>query len=206
MSIYRVTLFVCSLFVLGGCATAPSNVSTAPYKKPSSISEIGDYTASGKILLVNGKDKQSGYFYWRRSDKGYQFVVSTILGIDVFSLKVDQNFAKVYIDGKEHSGSDPQALLYTLTGQTLPLNQISNWLIGQVDSNKVLNLTKLPNGLPERFIFKPSESSTPMPIGSSWSVHYQKYDTTESLKLPSQIQISSSHNRIKLKINNWDLY
>ena len=114
--------------------------------------------------------------------------------------------ATVYLDGDEHTGDDPQTLLYSLTGQTLPLNQISSWLIGQVDKNKVLDLQTLPTGQPERFIFKPAAQPTLLPVGSSWSVHYQKYGTVDNLKLPSQIQISSSQNRIKLKINNWDLY
>ncbi|QTH64450.1 outer membrane lipoprotein LolB [Psychrosphaera ytuae] len=214
MSIFRLGLLICCFFVLAGCTTRPSVTGSVPLKKPTSIAEIGNYTASGKILLVNGSDKQSGYFFWRRSESGYQFVVSTILGIDVFSLKVNENNAVVYVDGKEHNGDDPQLLLQSLTGQTLPLQHISKWLIGRVEGRGVFNLQKFTSGRPERFVFSPNSATTPlptkvptkMPINSSWSVHYQQYQSVDGLWLPSQIQISSSLNRIKLRINNWDLF
>lgn len=205
MSLFRFGLFICSLFVLSGCATPPTNSGSVIYKKPETIDEIDNYTASGKILLVSKKEKQSGYFYWRQSKAGYQFVVSTILGIDVFSLKVDASGATVYVDGKEHSGTDPQTLLRSLTGQTLPLQHISEWLIGKVDSERVLNIQMTPKGRPDRFLFQPEPSPFVSSNGQSWSVHYQKYSDVDGLQLPSQIQISSTLNRIKLKINDWEL-
>ena len=197
-------LFFILLLTLSGCSSLNKSQVSPPsdYSSPTTIEEIKYWSASGKILLSQNNKKQSGNFYWQQSDKDYQFVVSTILGIDVFSIKVFNGLTTIFANGEEYKGSDSEALLYHLTGQTIPLGYIGDWMLGRVNEESVVSLSKNEKGLTKHFIFATDNN---LPTPNTWGVSYTKRSLVEQFLLPTNISIASTQSRIKLKINDWKI-
>lgn len=202
MTWLKISLFLIVL-VLSGCSSFDNQYTQKPanYSAPKTINDIKYWTASGKILLSENGKKQAGNFFWQQADDNFQFVVSTILGIDVFSIKVFNEQTTIYINGEQYTGEEPQSLLFSLTGQTIPLGYIADWMLGKVNASQVSALKKDENGLVQHFIFDGENSN----LSKTWSVQYVSRINANSFLLPQNIVINSTTNRIKMKINDWKI-
>lgn len=200
ITIKRLAILVMAL-IISACATRPqTNVELLPRN----IEDVTHWRAAGKILLSENGKKQSGHFYWQQTNDDYQFVVSTFLGIDVFSIKVIDGLATIYIDGKDYQSRQPAQLLQQLTGQTLPLSHISSWLIGMAPtaSSHVSQIQTNETNQMRQFTYQDNKTVFNT---VAWTIKYQQRVPVYHFELPSLISIDSPQNRIKLKINRWEL-
>ncbi|GAB3002580.1 lipoprotein insertase outer membrane protein LolB [Psychrosphaera aestuarii] len=190
-------LTILTLVLISACTTLPDSSSALKVK---SATELSQWTARGKILLVSGKEKESAYFYWRQDRDDFQFTLSTFIGVDVLSLKYENGIATLKLDGKSYSDNDPQRLVARLTNKQIPFKKLPLWLLGSAVKKDVIDPIYINKTELQSFAFKESGFNK-----QTWRINYSEREPVLKLRLPKGMTIKSSDSRIKIAISNWQL-
>lgn len=188
-SLYKFAFVIFYTLLLNACANKPNKTI-----RFSSVDSLTEWQARGKVLLNNGKDKVSGYFYWHQVGNDYSLFVNSFIGTNILKLEVKNQQATLEADDKTYKSNNPELLIFKLTGNLLPVNSLSNWMIGQAPEGKALdyNQQRLNS-----FVFTNKQQT--------WQVSYQAFTQTGLLELPTKMKIKSQQHSIKLNINDWEL-
>lgn len=187
----RVTILLFLSLLIQGCATKPAQIIDF-----ASIDEISNWNARGKLLIKNNKDKLSGYFFWQQQKNGdFKLVITSFIGTSLMTMEYQQGLAEVKIDGKTHQGSNPEFLIYQLTGSYIPVSNMANWMLAKAPetASKTVEQNQLKN-----FNYRDTHLN-------DWQVSYQSYQTIALLELPKQLTINGLGNRIKLTVHDWEI-
>ncbi len=212
MNLIRRVRIISALLVavvyLSACSTLPNKTAVSLPKKAEQLSH---WSASGKILIVSNNEKNSANFYWRQQDKNYTFILSTFLGIDVFSLTFQNGLATMKVDGKTYTDTNAERLLSRLTQQQIPVQKMSQWLLGNKSSSIKSAYFDELGLLTSFFVNVPASPIKPalkMPLTKKmerWDVSYKQRKLVYHYQLPTSINIKSPSTRIKLAISNWQI-
>lgn len=190
-------LTILTLVLISACTTLPDSSSVLKVK---SATELSQWTARGKILLVSGKEKESAYFYWRQDKDDFQFTLSTFIGVDVLSLKYENGIATLKLDGKSYNDNDPQRLVARLTNKQIPFKKLPLWLLGSAVKKDVIDPVYINKTELKSFAYRESGFNT-----QTWRINYSEREPVLKLRLPKGMTIKSSDSRIKIAISNWQL-
>ena len=190
-------LTILTLVLISACTTLPDSSSALKVK---SATELSQWTARGKILLVSGKEKESAYFYWRQDRDDFQFTLSTFIGVDVLSLKYENGIATLKLDGKSYSDNDPQRLVARLTNKQIPFKKLPLWLLGSAVKKDVIDPIYINKTELQSFAFKEPGFNK-----QTWRINYSEREPVLKLRLPKGMTIKSPDSRIKIAISNWQL-
>ncbi|WP_051279704.1 outer membrane lipoprotein LolB [Chitinilyticum aquatile] len=118
-------LLLLGLLLLTACAQLP----TAP---------ASGYALSGRLSIRDGKQNQQALFGWQTSAAQDRLSFDSPLGQTLAALTIQYDSSGYPVSATLEQGgttpvtaSDPQALLYQLTGLSLPLGGLRWWLRGE---------------------------------------------------------------------------
>ncbi|MGF1741545.1 lipoprotein insertase outer membrane protein LolB [Vibrio profundum] len=200
-SLKKLFLLVSVLFIVSGCSTLPKSQTNVQWQaQQQQLSAIHSYRATGKLTYLSPSQKQSLYFQWKHSPTRSQLRLTTFLGQSVLNLTMTPQGSKVTTyNGNTYQNHDPRILVSRLTGLSIPVAQLQNWLLGQPTgadqyqqniTNTLASLSKEING-------------------EQWALTYKSYtDETfagKTLPLPSQLSLKQGSTTLNIVISKWVL-
>ncbi len=196
-------LWICMLsaVVLSGCAsieTSTTNVEWQTHQQR--LASISEYQSNGKLGYISPEQRQSLNFQWQHAPKASHLRMTTFLGQTALNMKITPSGASVETyDGQKLSSPNADALIYQLTGLTIPVEQLNDWLLGKPteadgyqlnDTNTLATLNKQMNG-------------------QLWQLEYLNYKDVQLdgvvLPLPQKMKLKQDKTSINIVISKWDL-
>ena len=202
--IYTTSLLV-TLILLSGCATLKSKNLTST----ETLSELTVFQVSGRMAMIQPQQKQSAYFYWQQNNKDYKLIVNTFLGINLFTAKRDVQGITITTSDQTYASSQPQQLLFELTGWWLPLDELHAWFKADLKSSQgaitFYESNNTTNTAHKNIkTFKPfcQELHCPYEV----TISYKNYQPVGQLVLPFSITLDVEgeyKQTIRIKIKEW---
>ncbi|WP_394144515.1 lipoprotein insertase outer membrane protein LolB [Vibrio atypicus] len=196
-------LWICMLsaVVLSGCAgieTSTTNVEWQTHQQR--LASISEYQSNGKLGYISPEQRQSLNFQWQHAPKASHLRMTTFLGQTALNMKITPSGASVETyDGQKLSSPNADTLIYQLTGLTIPVEQLNDWLLGKPtqadgyqlnDTNTLATLNKQMNG-------------------QLWQLEYLNYKDVQLdgvvLPLPQKMKLKQGKTSINIVISKWDL-
>ncbi|NIY82283.1 lipoprotein insertase outer membrane protein LolB [Vibrio hepatarius] len=187
--------------VLSGCANIePSTTNVEWDTHQQRLDSIAQYKANGKLGYISPEQRQSLNFQWQHAPRSSQLRLTTFLGQTALNLTITPAgaFVETY-DDQSYASPNAETLIQQLTGLTIPVEQLSDWLLGDPtgadsyqlnDTNTVATLNKQING-------------------QRWELEYIKYTDVQlsgvSIPLPQKLKLKQQDISINIVISNWDL-
>jgi len=199
----RVTTFSLALLLTGCHLTGNNNAQhITPLSGPwldrkQTLENLAQYQARGKFAYITSNKTNAANFAWfqHQSDE-YRLLLTTSFGNRIVELNVTPTVTQLTDDkNKIHLNSDAQALIYQLTSMNIPLNNLRQWLVGLPGESTDYRLDK--NYRITELNFKEN--------GLAWHVKYLSYNDETSPALPTDLEITQSDQKIKLRVSNWEL-
>jgi outer membrane lipoprotein LolB len=190
-----------SAVVLSGCAsieTSTTNVEWQTHQQR--LASISEYQSNGKLGYISPEQRQSLNFQWQHAPKASHLRMTTFLGQTALNMKITPSGASVETyDGQKLSSPNADTLIYQLTGLTIPVEQLNDWLLGKPtqadgyqlnDTNTLATLNKQMNG-------------------QLWQLEYLNYKDVQLdgvvLPLPQKMKLKQGKTSINIVISKWDL-
>lgn len=201
----RVLLIIAFCCFINACSSLPSDKNTtinnldSYQERQAKITQLAQWKLTGKIAFIEGKKRESANIYWQYFPKtqAQQLILTTYLGIQVFSLISENGLHTLTLDGKSYTDTNLSRLLDSFTGYPLPASQLTHWLFGLAANNNDLihfaDDNKLPAGL------------TAQNYTERWQIQYENYQAINTLFLAKKLTIKHRNLTIKLLINDWTL-
>lgn len=201
--ITRLVTFTLLALLITGCQsvnreqTAQANKQTRQQHREN-IASLREWQVKGKLIFKSPQEKFSVSLNWSQNQAKSDIRLTTFLGMSMLKMISDGNKATVIRDGKTSTSDDPESLLLTTTGITLPVNDLPHWMKGAVvDGNKQTEVYDQYNRI-ERISLLDEN-------GQPWSIHYQSYQTVDGFQLPKKIRLTGNTINITIKISDWEL-
>ena len=178
-------LLACAL--LAGCVSAPP----APRAERA---QVRDFTLEARFALRVSQPGQApessgGRLDWEHRNGYDRLLIANPLGIGIAEIDSGPAGAQLRTsDGRQHKAADPDTLLEEVTGQRLPVRQLSGWLLGRGAQAQVATDAQ----------GRPAQLSE-----SGWQVDYAYADDAPGA-LPERITLHRAETlELRLRIENW---
>lgn len=192
----RQYLFLCILIILlAGCANK-SNFKTGTYNNwKEKLAAQQTWQVKGKLAFISPKERQSANLTWQQSAIKNHLVLTTFIGTRILSLQQTINGAELTYNGQTYTDSNASALLYRLTGFTLPVNNADNWLKGTI-ADTTFNTD--PFGRAQTVLWFDNN-------GKQWVIEYTDFIQQSGYWLPQKLNLSHQQIKIKIHLYDWQL-
>lgn len=190
-----------TLVWLAGCTTiAPSTTNVEWQAHQTRLNELTDYEVSGKLGYIAPDQRQSLNFHWSHSDQSSQLRLTTFLGQTVLNLEINPYLAKVRThDGGIYTDVSADNLVYHLTGLSIPIEDLQDWLLGKPsnadkyllnENNTLASLDKVVSRQP-------------------WQLDYARYMDIDldqqPLPLPNSLKLTNQDIKLNILVSKWDI-
>ncbi|CCN69859.1 lipoprotein insertase outer membrane protein LolB [Vibrio nigripulchritudo] len=198
LSFIKARTFLTLLFTLflSACTTLPE-VSDQPVdwvNHQEKLETLQNYALTGKMAYIGKDRRQSLNFYWKKSPDSEELRLTTLLGQTALLLTVDQTGATVVNhEGETFRHVSSNILVHRLTGLSIPVDQLSEWVKGSPfgadyyelnESNTLSVLSKQINGQP-------------------WDMTFNRYTEESGYVLPSSLTLKQDQTKIKIAVSKW---
>lgn len=203
---YSPYLIAFALFtlVLSGCSTLPNKekhelIKQTPAQRIIKLKQLKQWRIAGKIAFIETNSRNSSTLNWQvdESKATQQLNLTTYLGINVLQLESNANNHTIQVDGKTHHSNNLEALIYSITGLTLPTQALTFWLKGipykPSDSIHYQAVTLLPKTLSSYY------------NNELWQISYANYQQVDGYNLATKFSIKKDDLLIKIVINDWSI-
>ncbi len=208
LSFLRNSALACCILLLVGCPSVPTIIgndidqktaeaSVQWQKNKQQLTKILHYQIKGSFGYISQQKSASARVLWQEFNvNNYNLLLTTPFGNKILEMTVLPDWVKITNDkGNEFVNNDAEQLLYQLTKLTIPLKQMRLWLLGLPGDNS-------------RYILDEQYRLKQVILNrgnNEWLVNYKSYHTKFSPQLPKEIEIIQGNQKIKLKIDTWDL-
>ncbi len=197
------TLLYFTIAITGCSSISPevinqSNQTVNSEERTTLLNELSDWKINGKIAFITPTERNSASLYWQKSLLHQKLNLTTYLGINVLQLTSEYNTHTIDVDGKQHTGSNLDELITSLTSLTLPTEALTYWIkaLPYLPSD---TMTFTPDNLPKTL--------TSTYNNRIWSVSYSAYKNVNVLGdnavLPHKIKVISNDLTIIIAIKKW---
>jgi len=201
---HQSNLLIFALFTLAlsGCSTISNKdsqilIKQSPQQRITQLEQLQQWKIKGKIAFIEKKSRNSATLSWQVNEsKNTQLLnLTSYLGLNVLQLDSSKNNHKIQVDGKTYHGRDLEALIYSITGLTLPTKALTFWLKGipyqEDDKISYQQSTQLPLTLSSNY------------NNELWQVSYANYQQINGYSLATKFSIRKDDLLIKIVINDW---
>ncbi|CUR53692.1 Outer-membrane lipoprotein LolB [Serratia symbiotica] len=161
------------------------------------IHQLKQYKAYGSFIYISKNKKiYSRFFLQQYSPKNYRLIITNLLGDIEIDINVLENKIKLINYKNKYYYYNAEKIFKKLTGITIPLNTLHQWIIGLPNESKKFIINNQYYFV-NKFIYQKNNLI--------WIINYLEYDHKIKPKLPKKIEILQNNEYIKIKINNWIL-
>ncbi|MFA3789828.1 lipoprotein insertase outer membrane protein LolB [Aliiglaciecola sp. SL4] len=186
------------LLILSGCVTSTKiNQSIDSKRHQQQLSDLTHWKIKGRLAFKSEEEKVSAYMNWQQHENQFDLQLNTFIGTNILKMHSDDNFAKLEVDDKTFTDSDPNSLILKVTGWNIPVEKLGLWVKGQHTAKD--NVIYDEYGLVSQLEAK-CKKCVP------WTLTYSNYKKVEQLWLPHALQLTNTQNianQIKIKISSW---
>ncbi|PIJ49963.1 lipoprotein localization factor LolB [Erwinia sp. OLTSP20] len=185
-------------------AACSLNKPMAPGKSPDSpqwhqhqqaLSQITHYQTRGSFAYISDQQKVYARFNWQQSAPDrYRLLLTNPLGSTELQLDVQGKVVQL-IDskGKRYVSDDASKMITQLTGMTIPLDDLRQWIIGLPGDASDYTLD-------DKYQLR---SVNYRHDGQNWQVVFNSYDQQQQPALPANLSLTQDDQRIKLRMDSW---
>ncbi|MGR5554668.1 lipoprotein insertase outer membrane protein LolB [Vibrio fortis] len=202
-------IFFC--LIVAGCVSVPEQPTSVEWQAHQrQLQEIQYYQATGKLAYISPEERQSLNFLWKHSPNFSQLRLTTFLGQTALNLTINEHGAKVVTyDDQVFTHRSASKLVKQLTGLTIPVDHLPQWLLGNPDAadTYLLNANNTVEALSKQI------------DGKAWQLNFDRYrdvtlsqdidsqnDTVEKvLPLPTRLSFKQDENKINIVVSKWTL-
>ncbi len=188
--------------VLAGCVTPDS--AQKPGQSPASpqwrehqqaVEKISQYQTRGAFAYLSDRQKVYARFNWQQTAPDrYRLLLTNPLGSTELQLDQQGQVAQIVDNkGKRYVSNDAAKMISQLTGMSIPLDNLRQWILGLPGDAKDFTLD-------DQYRLREVNYSQD---GKQWKVTYQGYDRQQTPPLPSNLELREGDQRIKLKMDSW---
>lgn len=159
------------------------------------VLRLSQYQTRGAFAYFSDSKKLYARFFWQESSaQRYRLLLTNPLGSTELEIRSQpENIQITDGQGKRYVGKDAESMLQQLSGMTIPLNNLRQWILGlpgdatdfTLDEHALLTKLRYQQG------------------NQRWEVTYQGYDMTSNPPLPGSLELTQGEQRIKLKMDSW---
>ncbi|TCV99688.1 lipoprotein insertase outer membrane protein LolB [Biostraticola tofi] len=179
--------------------SGPAKSQTSPEwrQHQQSVSTISRYQTRGSFAYLSDKQKVYARFNWQQTTaERYRLLLTNPLGSTEMDLNVQPGAAQITNNqGKKYISDDPQEMIEKLTGMSIPLTNLRQWMLGL--PGDATDFTLDDKGYLKQVNYRQD--------GQQWTVTYQGYHSDLKPALPANMELRQGGQRIKLKMDNWIL-
>lgn len=161
------------------------------------VNAITHYETRGSFGWLSDKQRISARFNWlQTAPERYRLLLTNPLGSRELQLDVqDQVVLLVDNKGKQYKSNDAGKMISQLTGMDIPLESLRQWILG------------LPGGATDYQLNHRSQlrQLKYQRNGQQWQVNWLHYDNHLSPAMPTEIELHTETQRIKLRMDSWRL-
>jgi len=178
-----------------GPATSPDSPEWRAHQQQ--VQQITHYQTRGSFAYLSDTKKVYARFFWQQyAANRYRLLLTNPIGGTEMDLRVTPEEVLVTDNqGKQHRSDDANAMISALTGMSIPLDSLRQWILGIPGDASDFRLD-------DRYRLK---QVTYKQDGQTWNVEYQAYSDSVQPTLPERLELQQGEQRIKLKMDNWDL-
>ncbi|KII80510.1 lipoprotein insertase outer membrane protein LolB [Vibrio renipiscarius] len=198
---FRLFAMLAFFTALVGCsAIQDSETSVEWLAHQQRLALVSDYQAVGKLGYISPEQRESLNFQWQHNADSNQLRLSTFLGQTVLNMQSHQGSAKVETyDDQVLTDVSADRLITRLTGLTIPVEQLNDWLLGKPTHADDYTLNENQT----------LASLTKTIQGQTWQLEYLSYqDVTflgSLLPVPHKLKLKQDNISINLVISKWTL-
>lgn len=165
---------------LAGLLSACASLTTPPEEDPelefSRPGNLSNWSANGKFSFRSPESRDSGQFYWNQS--GEDFLLRLVGPFGMGTAEVEQMEGEVIVRsrGETYQGDITDQLLKELIGISVPLDQLSNILMGDQDL-----------------------------LQGTWRVEYQTAMEVDQFLLPERLTLISGNQELQIFVSRWSI-
>ncbi|MCK6265413.1 lipoprotein insertase outer membrane protein LolB [Vibrio sp. ZSDE26] len=197
----RLISFIAPVLFLAGCSTLPESETSVEWQThQAKLESITQYQTSGKLGYISPEQRQSLNFQWKHATENSRLRLTTFIGQTVLNLSITPNGSIVNTyDDQTLAHESADVLIEQLTGLSMPVEQLQDWLLGNPTSADKFQLNE-NNTL--RSLSKTIEHQT-------WQLEYLSFHDVgyqgDLMPLPRTIKLTQQDTSINLVISKWTL-
>ncbi|MBT1451021.1 lipoprotein insertase outer membrane protein LolB [Glaciecola sp. XM2] len=195
---HKIIALSCILF-FSGCAIRPTDVSLEQVQQ-GKIESLSRWQANGKLAVITPDERKSANLTWRQDAQQVDMLLTTVVGSSIANLSFDGKIATLDADDRQWQDTSASSLIYQVTGWQVPIEQLSKWMKGQVDSKLIE--ARFDNDLVKRF-------TTASRDGQQWQIEYTRYGEFsidgDDYTLPTAMRLLQvqTNTRLIVRIDKW---
>lgn len=187
LSLYLACLWLAACSILQGPAVIPTRPERAG---------IAAFNLEGRLAVRQGERPANAGIEWEHQPGLDRIFLTGPLGQGLAELEQTPEGARMTTaDRKTFTAPDAATLCLKLLGFELPLDQLPQVVVGQVDTR-----TRDALGRPDRA------------LSAGWRVHYLRYESDDPHALPALIELQRDASgdqeslELRLKIDQWQIH
>ncbi|NJC99285.1 lipoprotein insertase outer membrane protein LolB [Candidatus Erwinia dacicola] len=160
-----------------------------------SAEKITQYQTLGAFAYLSEQQKVYARFNWQQTAPDrYRLLLTNPLGSTELQLDQQGQTAQIIDNkGKRYVSNNAAKIISQLTGMSIPLDNLRQWMIG-------LPGDATDYQLDDQYHLRELNYSQD---GKQWHVTYQGYDGKLNPQLPSNLELREGSQCIKLKMDSW---
>lgn len=190
---YRLVLISVALLLISACASRPEvQYAVNAQSHQSKMQQVRNWQIRGKLAFRSEQDKFSANLNWRQQEEDFRLNLSSFLGTNILLLEKHQGRVELQYDDQQYQHISATSLLSDLLGWNIPVEAISQWIKGRASAEARAEFSD--NGLLSR-----------LQTNDGWVVSYSDYRQTDNVLLPHLINLQAGPNKIKIRVDAWQL-
>lgn len=184
--------------LLAACSSLPQQAAVA--QPPASvylahlerIKPITNFAMTGRMAILTDAKGFSGSMHWHHHEEGEDIQFYSPLGTQLGNLsKNAEGVTLTTSNQKTYSAADAETLTQQTLGWGLPLDGLSDWMLGRPAEGDV-----------EVLAWDAAGNITRM-RQQGWELEYPVYVVSEGVSLPSKVLLKSNKLELKLVVEQW---
>ncbi len=189
------------IILLTACATAPEHVSDQPpdwLQRLQHNRQISDWAIKGKLGVQTATEGGSFDLFWQQRDASYEIRLIAPLGQGAVYIQGNADGVTIRThDGREEFAEDADALFISMTGLSLPVTGMQDWLRGTpIQGNSIESISWNEHGQ----LYKLKQRG--------WNIEMNRYKPTGKNELPHAFYLGRDDQpelSVRLLVRQWEL-
>lgn len=162
--------------LLAACASLPPPAENQLPLEFDTPADLSIWSANGKFSFRSPESRESGQFYWNQNEENYLLRLVGPFGMGTAEVERDASGVTIRSRGETYRGEVTDQLLLELTGISVPLNELSDILLGA----------------------RPD-------LQNVWQVEYETAMEVEAYSLPQRLTLVSGDQELQIFISRWSI-